>query len=159
MRAIYLPYIVLLVKKISRKIFLTFCVRWKIFNNKLFVNYSIYHFLSLFSQESEELKWRSGPVSERLSSTLLMTRSGQLYHLMGSLSYDEMAKEYPDLNQPTVKKFKRGFPSEWQALLCNNTPPSSVWVSRVAMWLSSSTVSVFLLKFLSTMFMLIKCKT
>ena len=81
-------------------------------------------FLSLFSQDSKELKWRSGPVSERLSSTLLMTRSGQLYHLMGPLSRDEMEKESPELNQPTMKKFKRGFPSEWQDLLCKQKPLS-----------------------------------
>lgn len=79
-------------------------------------------FLYLFSQDCDELKWRSGPVSERLSSTLLMTRSGQLYHLMGPLCRDEIEKEYPSLNQPTIKKFKRGFPSEWQDLLCNQKP-------------------------------------
>ena len=79
-------------------------------------------FLYLFSQDCDELKWRSGPVSERLSSTLLMTRSGQLYHLMGPLCRDEIEKEYPGLNQPTIKKFKRGFPSEWQDLLCNQKP-------------------------------------
>ena len=77
---------------------------------------------SLFSQDCDELKWRSGPVSERLSSTLLMTRSGQLYHLMGSLSRDEIEKECPGLNQPTIRKFKRGFPSGWQDLLCNQKP-------------------------------------
>lgn len=78
----------------------------------------------MFSQDSEELKWRSGPISERLSSTLLMTRSGQLYHLMGPLSRDEMDKESPDLNQQMMKKFKRGFPSDWEDLLCKPKPVS-----------------------------------
>ena len=87
--------------------------------------YIFSHFFPyLFSQDSEELKWRSGPVSERLSSTLLMTRSGQLYHLMGTLNRDEMEKESPELNLPTMKKFKKGFPSEWQDLLCKQKPLS-----------------------------------
>ena len=39
MRAIYLPYIVLLVKKISCKKLLSFCARQFFFNNEIFTNY------------------------------------------------------------------------------------------------------------------------
>lgn len=56
-------------------------------------------------------------MAERLSATLLMTKSGRPYHLMGPLSLEEMAKESPELKKKVLKKFKKGFPVEWAKIL------------------------------------------
>ena len=73
--------------------------------------------LSLSSQNADELKWRSGPISGRVSASLMMTKSGQLYHLMGQLNADEMAKDSPQLTKQLLKKFRKGFPTDWTDLL------------------------------------------
>ena len=76
-----------------------------------------------YSQETDELKWRSGPVTDRLSASLLVTKSGQLYHLMGHLNMEDAAKELPQLSSQVLRKFRRGFPSQWKALLWECKPP------------------------------------
>ena len=85
------------------------------------MQFSLSHFTH--TAKTDELKWRSGPVTDRLSASLLVTKSGQLYHLMGQFSVEDAAKESPQLSNQVLRKFRRGFPSQWRTLLWESMPP------------------------------------
>ena len=70
---------------------------------------------------SEALLWRSGPISHRISPSVVTTRSGSVYHLVGGLDRKEMSHyqggdDLP-MSDALVARFHYGFPRNWKELV------------------------------------------
>ncbi len=68
--------------------------------------------------------WRSGPIAERISLTILITLSGRVYHLLGALNRSEMIQSEIDSSCLSVESsiasnFDRGFPNNWAEIVAS----------------------------------------
>lgn len=60
--------------------------------------------------------WQSGPVINRLSPSVVLTRSGSLYRLVGALSKKTLQKSSKGLplTKEIIRSFSYGFPRNWE---------------------------------------------
>ena len=87
---------------------------------KKYVSLSISHLYNLsltpsyICSDDRRRIWHSGPITKRLSSRLVATRSGTLYHLQGPVNREGLAKL--DIGELAIP-FEDGFPDNWLSVV------------------------------------------